>query len=80
MPRDAHWVKATTVVQRAIDRTSTASSHHRAAAQQLEAAEYALHCLLGELDSVMKTAVGSPLQAKVISITASAPSRRALAA
>ena len=61
LPKDTHWQRTTAVVERSIMRATDVAAHHASAARQLEAAEYALHCLLNELGCVMKTTVGSPL-------------------
>jgi hypothetical protein len=61
MTQEAHWSRVTSVVERSLGRANAMASHHAAASRQLEAADYALHCLLSELGQVMKTTVTSPL-------------------
>ena len=64
MAKDRHWQRTTAVVERSIERATAVATHHASAARQLEAAEYALHCMLDELGHVMKTTIGSPLGAR----------------
>jgi hypothetical protein len=80
MSRATHWQRATAVVERSIVRAADVSMHQAAAARQLEAAEYALHCLLDELGSVMTTSIGSPLAAKPATVSTPRPMPTALAA
>lgn len=63
-PPGAHWCRATTIVETSLARTADVAIFHQSAARQLDAAEYALHSLLAELNQVMATTVGSPLVAK----------------
>jgi hypothetical protein len=80
LSRDAHWQRVTGMVERSITRASDISAHQASAARQLEAADYALHCLLDELGDVMMTTVRSPLQMKAMVPTRSAQAPAAMAA
>ncbi len=75
-----HWSRATGIVELSLARAGSVMSHNAAIARQLEAADYALHNLLGELTQVMAVSVASPLARQAQTAAASAPMRRALAA
>ncbi len=77
---ESQWQRVTAVVDRSVVRTSQLVLQQAAAERQLEAAEYALHCLLQDLGGVMKTTVGSPLQAKSMPASMSHIEHQALAA
>lgn len=62
MARQTHWSRATGIVELSLSRAADMASQHANAARQLEAADYALHVLLGELSQVMATTVRSPLE------------------
>jgi hypothetical protein len=62
---ETQWQRLSAVVELSLTRAADMSAHQAAAARQLEAAEYALHSLLGELQGVMTTSVVSPLAARV---------------
>ena len=68
MPREMQWQRTTSVVERSIERAANVVAANVAAARQLEAAEYALHCLLEEIGGVMRIHVQSPLLAHVAPI------------
>lgn len=63
-PAAMQWQRVTGVVELALSRAADMSAHQAAATRQLEAADYALHTLLGELNQVMTTSVASPLVRK----------------
>ncbi len=65
----AHWQKATSIVELSLNRAASMSASQQAAARQLEAADYALHLLLEELNQVMNVGIASPLASR----NASAP-------
>lgn len=80
MDGQAHWQRATSVVELSLTRATDMVAHHAAALRQLQAAEYALHALLGELGSVVKTSVSSPLISREPARTLSEQTPQALAA
>jgi hypothetical protein len=80
LAKDSHWQRTTAVVERSIMRATDVAAHHASAARQLDAAEYALHCLLDELGGIMKITVGSPLGARPASEAVRVRLQTALAA
>jgi hypothetical protein len=80
MSRQTHWSRATSVVELSLSRAADMAAHQANAARQLEAADYALHVLLGELNQVMATTVMSPLTRKARPAAASVHMPAALAA
>jgi len=80
MSRETQWARVTGIVEMSLARAADMVSHNAAAARQLEAAEYGLHCLLGELGQVMATAASSPLAEKVWPAAAPAQLPSAMAA
>ncbi len=80
MDGQAHWQRATSVVELSLTRATDMAAHHAAALRQLQAAEYALHALLSELGSVVKTSVTSPLTAREHALTLRVQTSQALAA
>ena len=81
MPRDAHWQRATGVVDLALTRAATMVAWQNGAARQLEAADYALHTLLDELRGVMEVSIQSPLATRARTAPSTTPQARpALAA
>jgi hypothetical protein len=76
----AHWERVTAAVEQSLARAQDMRDHQHAAAQQLQAAEYALHTLLGELGVVMEPGIASPLKGRTIAIRASLETSTALAA
>lgn len=75
-----HWSRAASVVELSLNRATDMAAHHANATRQLEAADYALHVLLGDLKQVMATTVTSPLVQKSRPATAAAHMPAALAA
>ena len=76
----AHWQRATSIVELSLNRATDVATHHAAALRQLQAAEYALHALLSELGSVVKTSVTSPLAAREPALAPRQHAAHALAA
>ena len=79
-PGDNQWALVTGIVELSLARAANIVTHNAAAARQLEAADYALHSLLGELSQVMAPAVSSPLAAKVRPVAAPTQMPSAMAA
>lgn len=76
----AHWSRATRIVETAITRSAGVRSLHDAASQQLQAADYALHTLLLELEGIMSIDMASPLTTPRPQRATVVPMRRPLAA
>ena len=58
---EEQWLRLGSIVRNSIEIAQSAADHHRQASEQLEAADYALHCLIGELKGVVAVTVTSPL-------------------
>lgn len=80
MTPQSHWSRATGIVELSLARATDMAAHQANAARQLEAADYALHILLGELNQVMATTVVSPLARKARPTPATAHMPSAMAA
>jgi ClpP class serine protease len=80
MSAEAHWVRVSAVVARSVDRAHDINEQQNAARQQLDAAEYTLHRLIEELNSVMTSPVQLPRRADVVAPTAARDFVQAMAA
>lgn len=76
----AHWQKATSIVELSLARAATMAACQDAAKRQLEAADYALHLLLDDLAQVMSIGITSPLDTRGHRADAIVPAARTAAA
>lgn len=81
LSRETHWSRITSVVDTSMTRAAVIMASQEQAARQLDAADYALHSLLRELEDVMPGLASSPLERTPSSnVERREPARSAIAA